>query len=88
MVKQKIKCHENLLTYSVVTIRNLLCYLATAAGNRADKRSELFRLNEYGDLVIIIDDHSMEHVFGETIERLVENLRCVSFHIKLVTNVF
>jgi len=58
------------------------------AGNKAGKRSELFRLNKYGDLVIIVDDRNMKHVFGETIERLVENLRCVSFHIKLVTNAF
>ncbi|CAB4410823.1 unnamed protein product [Rhizophagus irregularis] len=44
------------------------------SGKRSGKRAELFRLNEYGDLVIIVDDRNIKHVFGETIERLVENL--------------
>ncbi|PKY41399.1 hypothetical protein RhiirA4_454972 [Rhizophagus irregularis] len=28
------------------------------------KRPELFRINEYSDLVIIVDDRNMEYVFG------------------------
>ncbi|CAG8696520.1 4413_t:CDS:2, partial [Acaulospora morrowiae] len=43
--------------------------------HRSSKRSELFRFNKYGDLVIIVDDRNMEHVFGSTIKKLAENLR-------------
>ena len=57
--------------------------LPRRAGKRSGKRAELFRLNEYGDLVIIVDDRNIKHVFGETIERLVENLRCVYFYIRV-----
>jgi hypothetical protein len=64
-------------------------YISVELPHRAEsKRSELFRLNAYGDLVIIVDDRNVKHVFGEEIVRLMENLRCVSFHIKLVTNAF
>ncbi|CAB4440545.1 unnamed protein product [Rhizophagus irregularis] len=44
------------------------------AGNRSGKRPELFRLNQYGDLVIIVDDRNMEHVFGPAINRLLERI--------------
>ncbi|CAG8568829.1 810_t:CDS:2 [Funneliformis mosseae] len=54
--------------------------LPRRAGKRSGKRTELFRLNEYGDLVIIVDDRNIKHVFGETIERLVENLRRIFSH--------
>ena len=53
------------------------------AGNKAGKRSELFRLNEYGDLVIIVDDRNVEHVFGSDINRLMERIRCVTYTISL-----
>ncbi|CAB4410810.1 unnamed protein product [Rhizophagus irregularis] len=42
---------------------------------RRSKRSKLFRINEYGDLVIIVDDRNMEHVFGPVIKNLMETLR-------------
>ncbi|RGB24210.1 hypothetical protein C1646_676537 [Rhizophagus diaphanus] len=51
-------------------------YISVELPHRAEsKRSELFRLNAYGDLVIIVDDRNVKHVFGEGIAKLMENLR-------------
>ena len=62
-------------------------YVSVELPYRKGERSELFRLNEYGDLVIIVDDRNMEHVFGSSIKKLVENLRYgVSLHNDLAAN--
>jgi hypothetical protein len=59
-------------------------YVSVELPYRSGERSELFRFNEYGDLVIIIDDRNMEHIFGPAIKKLVENLRYgVSSHNNL-----
>ncbi|CAG8594865.1 7108_t:CDS:2, partial [Acaulospora morrowiae] len=61
-------------------------YVSVELPHRRSKRPELFRFNEYGDLVIIVDDRNMEHVFGPSIKELVDSLRFVSLHNKLVIN--
>jgi len=65
-------------------------YVSVELPYRKSKRSRLFRINEYGDLVIIVDDRNIEHVFGSAIKRLMESLslRCVSLHNKLAANAF
>ncbi|GBC02880.1 hypothetical protein RclHR1_04880005 [Rhizophagus clarus] len=50
-------------------------YVSVELPHRRSERPELFRINDYGDLVIIIDDRNMEHVFGSSIKKLMENLR-------------
>ncbi|CAI2187293.1 7148_t:CDS:2 [Funneliformis geosporum] len=49
-------------------------YVSVELPYRKGERSELFRLNEYDDLVIIVDDRNMEHVFGPDINRLMERI--------------
>ncbi|CAB4410650.1 unnamed protein product [Rhizophagus irregularis] len=39
---------------------------------REGKSPELFRFNEYGDLVIVVDDRNMEYVFGPVINKLMK----------------
>ncbi|CAB5360176.1 unnamed protein product [Rhizophagus irregularis] len=50
-------------------------YISVELPRRWSKRLKLFRINEYGDLVIIVDDRNMEHVFGPVIKNLMETLR-------------
>ncbi|RGB37054.1 hypothetical protein C1646_666484 [Rhizophagus diaphanus] len=50
-------------------------YISVELPRRRSKRSKLFRINEYGDLVIIVDSRNMEHVFGPVIKNLMETLR-------------
>uniref|UniRef100_U9U1L3 Crinkler effector protein N-terminal domain-containing protein n=1 Tax=Rhizophagus irregularis (strain DAOM 181602 / DAOM 197198 / MUCL 43194) TaxID=747089 RepID=U9U1L3_RHIID len=50
-------------------------YISVELPRRRSKRLKLFRINEYGDLVIIVDDRNMEHVFGPVIKNLMETLR-------------
>ncbi|CAG8766882.1 44448_t:CDS:2, partial [Gigaspora margarita] len=63
-------------------------YVSVELSHKCSKRPELFRFNEYGDLVIIVDDHNIEHIFGLVIKELVDSLRFVSLHNKLVVNAF
>jgi hypothetical protein len=61
-------------------------YVSVELPHRASERPELFRFNEYGDLVIIVDNRNMEYVFGPAIKTLVERIRCVTLHNKFATN--
>ncbi|GBB93936.1 hypothetical protein RclHR1_02260001 [Rhizophagus clarus] len=50
-------------------------YVSVELPHRASKeRPDLFRLNDYGDLVIIVDDRNMEYVFGPVIKELVKRI--------------
>ncbi|GBB97806.1 hypothetical protein RclHR1_30730001 [Rhizophagus clarus] len=49
-------------------------YVSLELPHRQGKRPRLFRINEYGDLVIIVDDRNMEHVFGPVIKKLVKRI--------------
>ena len=62
-------------------------YISVELPHRAGKRSKLFRFNEYGDLVIIVDDRNMEYVFGPVIKKLMTKIRYVTLHNKFATNV-
>ncbi|GBB89088.1 hypothetical protein RclHR1_15760004 [Rhizophagus clarus] len=54
-------------------------YVSVELPHRASKeRPDLFRLNNHGDLVIIVDDRNMEYVFGPVIKELVKRIRCVT----------
>jgi hypothetical protein len=63
------KYHEQIKTS---TENRKHIYVSVELPYRKGERSELFRLNEYGDLVIIVDNRNMEHVFGPAINRLME----------------
>ncbi|CAG8640318.1 11576_t:CDS:2, partial [Funneliformis caledonium] len=62
------------LDYDLNYAENTKNYRISRLPHRAIKRSELFRFNEYGDLVIIVDDRNMEYVFGPAIKKLVERI--------------
>ncbi|CAG8703464.1 12322_t:CDS:2, partial [Racocetra fulgida] len=60
-VSERAKNHEKI---KISTENQRHIYVSVELPHRAGKRSELFRFNEYGDLVIIVDDRNMEYVFG------------------------
>jgi hypothetical protein len=75
-IPERAKNHEEIKT-STKNRRHI--YVSVELPHRqSKKRSRLFRINEYGDLVIIVDDRNMEYVFGSAIKKLVERIRCVS----------
>ncbi|PKY38074.1 hypothetical protein RhiirA4_536974 [Rhizophagus irregularis] len=63
--------HEQIKT-STENQRNI--YISVELPHRNGERPELFRFNEYGDLVIVVDDRNMEYVFGPVIKKLVERI--------------
>jgi hypothetical protein len=79
-VSERAEYHEQIKTS---TEKRKHIYVSVELPYRKGERSELFRLNEYGDLVIIVDDRNMEHVFGPDINRLMERIRCVTYTISL-----
>ncbi|RGB29666.1 hypothetical protein C1646_713044, partial [Rhizophagus diaphanus] len=73
-ITDRARNHEKIKT----STENRRCiYISVELPRRQSKRSRLFRINEYGDLVIIVDDRNMEYVFGSVIKKLVERIRCV-----------
>jgi hypothetical protein len=68
-ISKRAKYHEQIKTS---TENQKHIYVSVELPYRKGERSELFRLNEYGDLVIIVDDRNMEHVFGPDINRLMK----------------
>ncbi|CAG8499656.1 3005_t:CDS:2 [Scutellospora calospora] len=64
-VIERAKNHEKI---KISTENRKHIYVSVELPHRASKRSELFRFNEYGDLVIIVDDRNMESVFGSVIK--------------------
>ncbi|CAG8614669.1 12116_t:CDS:2 [Acaulospora morrowiae] len=84
-VSERAENHEKIKTS---TENRKHIYVSVELPHRCSKRPELFRFNEYGDLVIIVDDCNMEHIFGPVIKELVDSLRFVSLHNKLVVNAF
>jgi hypothetical protein len=83
-VSERANYHEQIKT-STLNRRHI--YISVELPHRKSERPELFRFNEYGDLVIIVDDRNMKYVFGSAIEALVERIRCVTLHNKFATNV-
>ncbi|CAG8705902.1 16658_t:CDS:2, partial [Funneliformis caledonium] len=57
-----------------VVLLSASCTISVELPHRKSERPELFRFNEYGDLVIIVDDRNMKYVFGSAIEALVERI--------------
>jgi hypothetical protein len=70
-ISEHAKYHEQIKTS---TENRKHIYVSVEIPYRSSERSELFRLNEYGDLVIIVDNRNMEHVFGPAINRLMERI--------------
>ncbi|CAI2188342.1 16004_t:CDS:2 [Funneliformis geosporum] len=70
-VSKRAEYHEKIKTS---TENRKHIYVSVELPYRKGERSELFRLNEYDDLVIIVDDRNMEHVFGPDINRLMERI--------------
>ncbi|GBB96505.1 hypothetical protein RclHR1_02770007 [Rhizophagus clarus] len=70
-IPERANYHEQIKTS---TENRKHIYVSVELPYRRGKRPELFRLNEYGDLVIIVDDRNMEHVFGPAINRLMERI--------------
>ncbi|CAG8607187.1 15365_t:CDS:1 [Acaulospora colombiana] len=70
-VSEHAKNHEQI---KIATENRKHIYVSVELPHRASKRPELFRFNEYGDLVIIVDDRNMEYVFGPVIKEPAENL--------------
>ncbi|CAG8596153.1 22448_t:CDS:2 [Racocetra persica] len=60
-VPERAKNHEKII---ISTENQRHIYVSVELPHRAGKRSDLFRFNEYGDLVIIVDDRNMEYIFG------------------------
>ncbi|CAB4410769.1 unnamed protein product [Rhizophagus irregularis] len=73
-VPERANYHEQIKT-STENRRHI--YVLVELPHRKDERSELFRFNEYGDLVIVVDDRNMEYIFGPAIKKLVERIRRV-----------
>jgi hypothetical protein len=85
-ISERAENHEKIKT---LTENRRHIYVSVELPRRQSKRSQLFRINEYGDLVIIVDDRKMEHVFGPVINKLMESLRYdVSLHNKSRANAF
>ena len=82
---ERAKNHEKI---KISTENQKHIYVSVELPHRASKRPELFRFNEYGDLVIIVDNRNMEYVFGPVINELMERIRCVTLHDKFATNAF
>jgi hypothetical protein len=70
-VSKHAKNHEEIKSS---TVGKKHIYVSVELPLRAGKRSKLFRFNEYGDLVIIVDDRNMECVFGPVIKKLMEKI--------------
>ncbi|CAG8633928.1 12355_t:CDS:2, partial [Acaulospora colombiana] len=70
-VSERAENHEKIKTS---TENRKHIYVSVELPHRRSKRPELFRFNEYGDLVIIVDDRNMEHIFGPVIKELVDSL--------------
>ncbi len=84
-VSKHAKNHEEIKSS---TVGKKHIYVSVELPHRASKRSKLFRFNEYGDLVIIVDDRNMECVFGPVIKKLMEKIRYVTLYNKFATNAF
>ncbi|PKY40633.1 hypothetical protein RhiirA4_538971 [Rhizophagus irregularis] len=70
-VSEHAKNHEEIKSF---TVGKKHIYVSVELPHRAGKRSKLFRFNEYGDLMIIVDDRNMECVFGPVIKKLMEKI--------------
>ncbi|CAB4431593.1 unnamed protein product [Rhizophagus irregularis] len=70
-VSKRARNHKKIKT-STKNRRHI--YVSVELPHRQSKRSRLFRINEYGDLVIIVDDRNMEYVFGPVIKKLLERI--------------
>ncbi|CAG8523686.1 8844_t:CDS:2, partial [Acaulospora morrowiae] len=68
------ECAKNHGKIKTLTENRKHIYVSVELPHRRNKRPELFRFNEYGDLVIIVDDRNMEHIFGPVIKELVDSL--------------
>ncbi|CAB4404858.1 unnamed protein product [Rhizophagus irregularis] len=70
-ISEYARNHEKIKT-STENRRHI--YISVELPCRQSKRPRLFRINEYGDLVIIVDNRNMEYVFGSGIKKLVERI--------------
>jgi len=73
-ISERAENHEKIKTSSEK--RHIIYVSVELPHRQSKKRPRLFRINEYGDLVIIVDDRNMEYVFGPVIKKLVERIRC------------
>ncbi|CAB5212073.1 unnamed protein product [Rhizophagus irregularis] len=75
-VPERANYHEQIKT-STENRRHI--YVLVELPHRKDERPELFRFNEYGDLVIVVNDRNMEYIFGPAIKKLVRQETKIPF---------
>ncbi|RUS18083.1 hypothetical protein BC937DRAFT_89164 [Endogone sp. FLAS-F59071] len=74
------KVYENLYKWLISRIPQNYIHVLVELPRRVKphgtkKRPETFRLDEKGDLIIIVDDRNVEQVFGPSMVRLVESIK-------------